>query len=514
MSLYRKYRPQNFANLVGQDHVRNTVLNELKHDRVSHAFLFAGPRGTGKTSTARLIAKAINCTARNEEFEPCDECEFCVSITGGNFIDVIEIDAASNRGIDEIRDLREKIKFAPTYAQSKVYIIDEVHMLTKEAFNALLKTLEEPPPSVYFILATTEVHKIPETIISRCQRFDFKRINIRTIMTRLQFIAQEEGIEAEDKAIELIARYVSGGLRDAITLLEQMVMDKKISYDHVRAHLGVAGHKTIEQLCQILAARDLRKALHLVNEIYNEGYDLDMFIREVLDYMRETLLKQVEDGKVDETAPLLAMIDAFVEAKEGLRSAPIPQLPIEIAIIKICKGGLRSFTEQQPQSESAELIAAMGGSSDAETKEETMTVEKISNELNEVDDEHEETDGESGTLESNWPRVVQHVQPPSLRRSLSTGRILKIDENELTLGFEHKFHFEKIDTVESKASVEKALEAVCKKPVKLVCTLQKIALQSVPEIDEIPASPQKKITPAKEEDIGARAMEIFGGEEF
>ena len=223
MSLYLKYRPQNFSTLVGQEHAKKTIQSALKSQSLSHAYLFCGPRGTGKTSLARILAKGLNCTSPVAEIEPCNQCEICQSINAGKLVDLIEIDAASNRGIDEIRELREKIVFSPSQAKTKVYIIDEVHMLTKEAFNALLKTLEEPPSHAYFVLATTEAHKIPETIVSRCQQFSFSRIDVTDISRRLEEIAQNEGAKFEKNALDLIAKLSSGGLRDAIGLLEQMM---------------------------------------------------------------------------------------------------------------------------------------------------------------------------------------------------------------------------------------------------------------------------------------------------
>ena len=224
MSLYLTYRPDTFEHLVGQDHIVQTLKNALKEKRIAHAYLFCGPRGTGKTSAARLLAKAINCTSPDSNGGPCNTCDICNAMSANRLTDVIEIDAASNRGIDEIRDLKEKIKFTPNVAKFKVYIIDEVHMLSKEAFNALLKTLEEPPPHAYFILATTESYKVPETIISRCQRFDFHRVGIATLTSRLHFIAEKEHIECEEKALECIALRANGGLRDAIGLFEQAIV--------------------------------------------------------------------------------------------------------------------------------------------------------------------------------------------------------------------------------------------------------------------------------------------------
>ena len=261
LALYRKYRPYNFKNLVGQDSIKNALINAIKAGNPAHAYLFCGPRGTGKTTTARLIAKSLNCEALIDGHEPCNKCQLCEAINEGALIDLIEIDAASNRGIDEIRDLKEKINFAPSRAKMKVYIIDEVHMMTKEAFNALLKTLEEPPSYVYFILATTEVHKIPETIISRCQRFDFKRIDDKALMTRLSFIAQLEDIKAEDKAIEAISRHVEGSLRDAIQLLEQLTVDQKLTFEYVSDILGVTDFETLDKLFESLLINNTESAL-------------------------------------------------------------------------------------------------------------------------------------------------------------------------------------------------------------------------------------------------------------
>ncbi len=333
MSFYLKYRPQTFFHLVGQNHINQTLLNALKTERVSHAYLFTGPRGTGKTSTARLMAKAINCLNPKEN-EPCNECEICTDITDGRLIDLIEIDAASNRGIDEIRDLREKINFAPSRAKSKIYIIDEVHMLTKEAFNALLKTLEEPPNHVYFILATTEVHKIPETILSRCQRFDFKRIDDKALIDRLKYIAEEEGIEAEDEAIKLIAHHAEGGLRDAIGLLEQLTTENKLTMDHVRSVLGVSGVASIEKLYESLNAGAVTEALKEITEMHEQGVDLVFFNKRFLEFLRKQLLLSVDENMSAETERILTMIANFQTAYDQARYATIPQLPLEIAIVK------------------------------------------------------------------------------------------------------------------------------------------------------------------------------------
>lgn len=519
MSLYSKYRPQNFANLVGQDHIRMTLLHEIQKGTLTHAYLFAGPRGTGKTSTARLIAKALNCTNKSEEGEPCDTCDMCKTIRSGALIDVIEIDAASNRGIDEIRDLREKIKFAPTRAKTKVYIIDEIHMLTKEAFNALLKTLEEPPENVYFILCTTEIHKIPETIVSRCQRFDFKRIDLKTIMTRLNFIAQTEGIEAEDTAIELIARHVEGGMRDAIGLMEQMTIDNKISVDHVRGHLGITGHQTIKTLIDLLVKKELAKAIHLINEVHNEGYDLTSFVREILETLRENLINEIQQGK-PANKNILLMIEKFEEARDMLRFTIIPQLPLEIAVIKICGGQVKESEalienatqtiEQKDKKQEAEIKAEIKIESDEETsaaaqKEEEATAKTLKKEY-----DMEVYQGDAG---KNWPRVLEHVQPPSLRRSLATATsISETKEGGLKLVFGSKFHMEKVNLSENKAKIEKAIEQVSGKKMRVECELNLGISEPVrKELPSAAPAPEAKPKTRKKNAI-EEAMEIFGNE--
>jgi len=284
MSLYRNYRPKDFPSLVGQDHIKINLLNAIKSGQIAHAYLFTGPRGTGKTTTARLMAKAIN--AEMTEDGRFDGSEIAEEIDSGRLIDVIEIDAASNRGIDEIRDLREKINYSPTRAKNKVYIIDEVHMLTKEAFNALLKTLEEPPSFVYFILATTEIHKVPETIISRCQRFDFRRITEKDLFDRLTFVCQTEGFTAEDEALKIIARQSRGGLRDALSLLEQLVTGKKLDSENVKKVLGISNFGAVETIYGMLRDGEAADAVAEISKIFAAGVDLVQFNKELLDYLR------------------------------------------------------------------------------------------------------------------------------------------------------------------------------------------------------------------------------------
>ncbi|HXL38564.1 MAG TPA: DNA polymerase III subunit gamma/tau [Ktedonobacteraceae bacterium] len=290
-SLYRKWRSQTFDELVGQEPIIRTLKNALRSDNVKHAYLFTGPRGTGKTSTARLLAKTVNCSTPKDG-EPCNECLQCREITSGTSFNVIEIDAASNRGIDNIRDLREKVMMPPSTGKYKVYVLDEAHMLTNEAFNALLKTLEEPPPYAIFVLATTDVHKMLPTVLSRCQRFDFKRISTRQIVKHLLYVSEQENIKLERSAAELIARTAAGGMRDALSLLDQAIAyaGEEISLEHVQVMLGVADARAIFKLITYIAECNSSAILHLIHELSEAGADLRQINAQVVEYWRAVML--------------------------------------------------------------------------------------------------------------------------------------------------------------------------------------------------------------------------------
>jgi DNA polymerase III subunit gamma/tau len=355
-ALYRKWRSQTFADLVGQEHVTVTLRNALREGRLSHAYLFAGPRGTGKTSTARVLAKAINCLVEDQAARPCNRCRICTAIMEGRQLDLIEIDAASNRGIDEIRDLREKINFRPGEARYKVYIIDEVHMLTKEAFNALLKTLEEPPSHAVFVLATTEPDRVPETVRSRCQRFDFRRIPTSEIVEHLATILEQENGRAAPEALMAVARRATGSMRDAISLLDQLLSygDEVLELARVESVLGLVDAHTIGGLVDFMASGNVAAGLSLINTLVADGVELGELVDQIVAYLRGVLFVAVtrspalldvpqdiaemmaRQARALTVAFLLNALREFIGTRVLLRDQVpgVPQLPVEIAFLR------------------------------------------------------------------------------------------------------------------------------------------------------------------------------------
>lgn len=497
VSLYRKYRPQNFASLVGQDHVSSTLHSALKSGRTAHAYLFTGPRGTGKTSSARILAKAMNCLDL-QDGEPCEKCEICNDINEGRLIDVIEIDAASNRGIDEMRDLREKIHFAPTRAKYKVYIIDEVHMLTKEAFNALLKTLEEPPAHVYFILATTEVHKIPETILSRCQRFDFRRIADKAMIDRLQFIADSEQIKAESKALAAIAHHADGGLRDAIGLLEKLSVDGEITLEHASQVLGLSGFASLEKLFQSLSSSDAKGALDEIQQLYVQGFDLQQFNKGFLEYMRKQLVASVESGNNAQTSQVVRWLDIFREAYDQARYSPLPSLALEIAVVKAC--GFVSAPVAAAPVKNVQAVAPKVAPVVAAPVQNIQTSKPTVSSTTAVADDiprgampitaaiadsmaertHQGLDVSFDMVKSKWPRILEHLKSPPAKRAFQGSRLHEVSDGTITLGFATNFHMEKMMEVALRIELEGALSAVLGQDMKVKGLVLKGVPMSMP----------------------------------
>ncbi len=359
LSLYRKYRPQSFASdeLFGQDHIVNTLRNAIRLDRIAHAYLFCGPRGTGKTTTARILAKAVNCLDPDPANRPCNQCDACRAINANATTDVIEIDAASNRGIDDIRELRERVKYAPTMLRTKFYIIDEAHQITGAAANAFLKTLEEPPPHTKFVLATTDPEELLQTIVSRCQRFDFRRISLDAMTARLRQVAEAEGFEIDDDAIATIARHATGSLRDALGILDQVAVyreeadasteSSRITIELVRTVLGVSRNDRVEGMVRAIADQDPGAGLRIINEAVDAGEDVRQLGRQLISYLRVLMLERASGTpEADETArelagrfdlPQLARVAThFADIDYKARHAAIVQLPLELALIEAC----------------------------------------------------------------------------------------------------------------------------------------------------------------------------------
>jgi len=365
--LYRKYRPQKFSEIIGQEHVVKTLSNAISSGRISHAYLFAGPRGLGKTSIARLLAKAVNCQNRKEgTAEPCNKCSSCLEIMGNRSMDLIEIDAASHRGIDDIRELRDGIRFVPTKSKYKVFIIDESHQLTREAFNALLKTLEEPPGHAIFVLATTEIHKMISTIISRCQRFDFRKLTVPEIIKRLEIISEREKVKIERPALELIALNSTGSLRDAESLLDQALtfantFNRELRAEDIKDLLGLVEIELVSKFTDFLCQKKSMEAINFLNELAEKGLDLQEFSKSLINYLRQALiLRLVGEAAGEPDNPIITgltkeelaklqtqaatfkeselqkNINLFLDAQNKMKYSPIPQLPLELAIIEFC----------------------------------------------------------------------------------------------------------------------------------------------------------------------------------
>ena len=355
VALYRRWRPESFADLVGQEHISRTLSRAVTSGQTSHAYLFTGPRGTGKTSTAKILARALNC-AEGPTLTPCGVCDSCRSISDGSSMDVFEIDAASNRGIDEIRDLRESVKFAPTEGHYKIYIIDEVHMLTTEAFNALLKTLEEPPERVIFILATTEPHKVPATIQSRCQRYDFHRITVTEIRDRLIYVCKESDIAAEEDALGIIAAQADGGMRDALSILDQCMAlaEGTLTAERVQEALGLVGRAWIRRMAGEIAARDAAALIAQLSELLQSGRELKQVLAELAQHFRRLMIAGVggavsaaelcagdaEELRMDAAQftqeEIMAILRRLNETMQELRTSPQPRITVETLLIGLC----------------------------------------------------------------------------------------------------------------------------------------------------------------------------------
>lgn len=513
-TLYRKYRPEHWNDVAGQAHIVTTLTNALRGNLVAHAYLFTGPRGTGKTTVARLLAKSINCTARREGKEPCDTCANCLAFSDGRAFDIIEIDGASNNSVENIRDLRETVKLPPTLGARKIYIIDEVHMLSGGAWNALLKTLEEPPAHVVFILATTELHKIPETILSRCQRFDFSRFTTETIVTKLSRIAQEEGVTVDPDALEMIALAAEGGMRDAESLLAQAIAleDAHITGQEAAVILGISERKTVFDFVEALGKKDLDAAILLLESLAKKGVDFRSFAGALTHFLRELLFRKLGENahkKLASTAfaeehsslahlatlfsfPELArLMEIIHHARKEIRHAAIEQVPLEIAALaflfpedfttSLTRHVAREATvasdggkplPPSPVRKIADAPEARAGLKPAlqisiDTVPDTNR-DKSSKPIESIlpEKENEKTESNSSLslpfVQEKWSAFLAEIKRRNASLSLSlSGSVPKLSENDaISVTVRHAFHKERLEKPENRLTVEDALATI------------------------------------------------------
>ncbi len=476
MVLYRKYRPQKFSEVVGQDHIKKILTNSIKEEKVAHAYLFSGPRGVGKTTIARLLAKSLNCQNRKkDDAEPCGECSSCKEVTDDRNLDVIEIDAASNRGIDEIRQLRDKIRFSPTKSRYKVYIIDEVHMLTREAFNALLKTLEEPPKHAIFIMATTELHKVPDTIISRSCQLDFKKASNVELISSLENVCKKEKIQFDRSALEVIAESASGGFRDALSLLGQVISatDGKVGVDVTNEILGLPPKELVLKFSENLITKNSAELFEIINQVSANGYDFDQFINLTIDELRKNLIET-------QNKEIFDLIKMLFQAKQNLKISPVDQLSLELLVVELCG---ETITERLPQktqiTENKETKELKNNKAieqfNIETQEHINT--KTSKTKNSNTEENARINVNKITIEvvkSKWPEIRKELSQEnhSLAMILAEAIPTDISENKIQLSISNEFYADKLKQPKKYQIVSSAIEKVIGAPLGFECVIE------------------------------------------
>ncbi len=535
MALYRKWRPRVFEDVVGQDHITQTLRNQIKNNNVAHAYLFCGTRGTGKTSTAKIFAKAVNCMAPIN-FSPCNECEICMGIQSETMMDVIEIDAASNNGVDDIRELRENVKYPPTKGKYKVYIIDEVHMLSTGAFNALLKTLEEPPHFVIFILATTEPHKIPATILSRCQRFDFKRVKETEMVGNLAFICRETGIDIEESALKLIARNADGGMRDAQSLLDQCIAytQGKISYDDVIGVLGTVNDAFIFELVDRIAAGDAKAAMEAVEGLVAAGKDIHQFIKDLIHHYRNLMMTKVAEnlegivnlskesierlkgqGKHLENHSIIRAIHVMSETEVDAKWSTQPRILLEVAIIKLCQPAYDQSIEGLVDRIHALEKSIQSGNikvsyvEEVKDKESTGKIQEKAEEEKKSPEPVQELPVKAvnfEALERLWDAILKEIRKKrvSVHAVLMEGRPVGVDRNALLIAFKdgYGFHKEATGNSPNKEFIEGVIGEVLGQKISIKCVMED-------EVASLSAA-SKEISVSQEDIEVQKIIELFG----
>ncbi|MBN1953418.1 MAG: DNA polymerase III subunit gamma/tau [Anaerolineae bacterium] len=547
-ALYRRWRPQTFEQMVGQEHVVRTLRNALASGRTHHAYLFAGPRGTGKTTTARLLAKAVNCLAEEPGDRPCNACAICRAVNEGQLIDLIEIDGASNTGVDDVRELRERVGYRPNEARYKVYVIDEVHMLSTNAFNALLKTLEEPPPHVIFVLATTEPQKILPTILSRCQRFDFRRIALNDIVARLEYLAEQEGIDVQSEALTLIARQATGSLRDAESLLDQLAAytDGGITVEVVRAALGTGDEEAVAALADSLADRDMARGLTIINEAVDQGADPRQFARQVAEHLRALLLtrlgsdatllhvvnsqREVFQAQAARFSPhqLARLVRLFTQAAVEGKAAWQPQLPLELAFVEAALPdaepppspagtgpSLPAPAQRRPAP--GQHPARQARAAAARTPSPPQRAQPGEPAVHAGRPEEAELPPASAPLlleeiQARWADLLSAVRPfnLSLEALLRSGQPVGVEGDTLLIGFMHDFHKSKVQDASSRRIVEQALGKLLGQSLSVRCVMIRPGQQQEPAPPR--QSPPAAAPSAAEDPLVQAAVQKLGAQ--